>query len=119
MENINIKIHNYEQSKKQSKEIGNKIEVLLKQIPCDSRVFLDFDYKNKIFYGKLRVDCHGKSFLAKDQDALLVSLTNSLCKKIQKQAMKWKTTRTVEEITGIISMEMQEPVGFSSFKKAG
>ena len=103
MSNVNIKIHNYKFSEKQGKEIQHKLEFLLKQIPYSSFVTLDFDYREKTFYGKIKVDCYGKVFFAKNTDKLLSSLTTSLCKKIQKQVMKWKKTRTVEEITGIIA----------------
>lgn len=122
MENINLKIHNYKLSEKQTKELENKMDFLLKQIPCNSRVLLDFDYKDKVFYGKLKVDCGGKSFFSTDQDERLLSLTSSLCKKIQKQAMKWKKSRTIEEITGIIALEpylAKKGPGFHSYKKAG
>lgn len=104
MENVSLQIRNYKHSEKQNREIESKLEFLVKQIPCNSRVLLDFDYKDRIFYGKLRVNFNGKSFFSKGRDVLLVSLTGSLCKKLQKQIMKWKKSRTVEEITGIIAL---------------
>ena len=104
MENVTLQIRNYKYSEKQNKEIENKLEFLMKQIPCNSRVLLDFNYKDKIFYGKLKVDFNGKSFFSKGRDVLLPPLTNSLTKKLQKQIMKWKKSRTVEEITGIIAL---------------
>jgi len=104
VENINLKVHNYKCSEKQGKEIKNKLEFLLKQIPCNSRILLDFEYKDKIFRGKLKVKFNGKSFFSTDEDMMLTPLTSSLCKKVQKQVMKWKKSRTVEEITGVISL---------------
>ena len=122
MENVNLRINNYKYSEKQSKEIENKLEFLLKQIPCDSRVLLDFNYKDKVFYGKLKVEFHGKRFFSKDKNVVLVPLTGSLCKKIQKQVMKWKKSRTIEEITGIVSIKssgkMASSYDFYSYKKA-
>ena len=122
MENVNLKMHNYKYSEKQGKEIKNKLEFLLRQIPCDSRVLLDFDYKDKVFYGKLKVEFHGKSFFSKGKDVILAPLTGSLCKKVQKQVIKWKKSRTVEEITGIVTIKpsgkMESSSGFYSYKKA-
>ena len=109
MENVNLQVHNYKCNEKQNREIESKLEFLIKQIPCSSRVLLDFDYKDKVFYGKLKVDFNGKSFFSKGRDVLLAPLTSSLCKKLQKQVMKWKKSRTIEEITGVIAL--------SSYKK--
>ena len=118
MENLNFKIHNYKCNSKQEKAIKNKLEFLLKQIPYNSCVSIDFDYKDKIFYGKLKADFNGQSFFAKDQHNILTPLASSLCKKIQKQVMKWKKTRTIEEITGIIALKTdREDLPFS-YKKA-
>ena len=108
METLNIKIHNYEENKKQIRYIENKMDFLLKQIPCNSRVSLDFHYKDKLFYGKLKVDIMGKTFFSTDKGLLLNTLTGSLCKKIHKQIMKWKKSRTVEEITGVIALKSQK-----------
>ena len=105
MENVTLQIHNYNTSEKQNREVENKLEFLIKQIPCNSRVLLDFDYKDKVFYGKLKVDFNGKSFFSKGRDVLLSPLTSSLSKKVQKQIMKWKKSRTVEEITGVIALK--------------
>ena len=122
MENVNLQIYNYKYSEKQSKEVENKLECLIKQIPCNSRVFLEFDYKNKTFFGKLKVDFDGKSFFAKAEDIMMTSLTGSLCKKVQKQIMKWKQSRTVEEITGVIALspssETEEDIDPHSYNKA-
>ena len=104
MENVNLKVRNYKCSEKQDKEIKNKLELLLKQIPCNSRILLDFEYKDKVFHGKLKVKFNGKSFFSTDEDMMLTPLTSSLCKKVQKQVMKWKKSRTVEEITGVIAL---------------
>ena len=118
MDNINIKIHNYKESRQQLKDIHNKLEQLLRQVPYNSRVTLDYVYKNKSFYGKLKVDSAGKSFFSTDEDVLLNPLTASLCKKIQKQAQKWKKTRTLEDITGVIKLPARPKRNFSSYKKA-
>ena len=99
--NVCIKIQGYKHNEKPIKEIKKKMNFLLKQIPCDSRVHLDFEYKEKTFYGKLKVEAVGKTFIANDESALLNLLTSSLCKKVQKQIMKWKQSRTLEEITGV------------------
>ena len=122
MENFNLKTHNYKLSLHQKKEIQRKLEFFLRQVPCDSRVFLDLDYKNKIFYGKLKVDFSGKSFFSKGEDILPGSLAGSLFKKALKQVIKWKKSRTVEEITGIIAFEPrsnQAMADLSVYKKAG
>ena len=123
MENINLKSHNYQFTDRQIKEIHNKMDFLFKQIPFDSRVSLDFDYKDKVFYGKLKVDFYGKIFVSKGSSHLLGSLTAVLCKKTIKQVMKWKKTRTIEEITGIIAFEHPRKMGktsdFSAYKKVG
>lgn len=105
MENVNFKIRNYELSDEQNKQIKNKLEFLFKQIPFKSCVSLDFEYKNKVFYGKLKVDFNGKSFFAKDDATTIAPLTAMLCKKVLKQVMKWKKSRTTEEITGIIALD--------------
>jgi len=121
MEDINLKIHNYTSNEQQKKVIQSKMVGLLRQIPYDSHVLLDFNYQNKIFYGKLKVECIGKTFFSSDKNTLLSSLTVSLCKKIQKQVMKWKESRTVEEITGIISLnpdKISQGSSFYSHKKA-
>ena len=118
MENINIKIHNYKENQQQLKDIYSKLDYLLKQIPYNSRVTLDYNYKNKSFYGKLKVDSLGKSFFSTDEDILLTPLTVSLCKKVQKQVKRWKKSRTLEEITGIINLSNGSQGKFSSYKKA-
>ncbi len=102
MENVTLQIHNYKPSAKQNKEIENRLEFLMRQIPCKSCVTVDFEYKDKVFYGKLKVVFNGKSFFSKGKDVLLSPLTMTLSKKLQKQVMKWKKSRTTEEITGII-----------------
>ncbi|MCZ0933265.1 MAG: hypothetical protein OXJ52_08960 [Oligoflexia bacterium] len=118
MENINIKIHNYKENQQQLKDIYSKLDYLLKQIPYNSRVTLDYSYKNKSFYGKLKVDSTGKSFFSTDEDILLTPLTVSLCKKVQKQVKRWKKSRTLEEITGIINLSDGGQTKHSSYKKA-
>ena len=118
MENINIKIHNYRESQQQLKDIYSKLDHLLRRIPYNSRVTLDYSYKNKSFYGKLKVDSIGKSFISTDEDILLTPLTVSLCKKVQKQVKKWKKTRTLDEITGIINLSNETQDKLSSYKKA-
>ncbi len=121
MEHISLKAHNYKYSEKQGKTIKNKLEFLSKQIPCNSRIFLDFEYKDKAFSGKLMVNFNGKSFFSTDKDEMLASLTGSLCKKIQKQVMKWKKSRTLEEITGIIALkpsaQKKTANGLSAYRK--
>ena len=114
MENVNLKVHNYKCSEKQDKEIKNKLEFLLKQIPCNSRILLDFEYKDKVFHGKLKVKLNGKSFFSTGEDMMLTPLTGSLCKKVQKQIMKWKKSRTVEEITGVIALHPSNQIKKSS-----
>ena len=104
MENVNIQISNYKYDAKQRKQVERKIEFLLRQAPFNSRILLDFKYKDKVFFGKLKLDFDGNSFCASDEDAVLVSLTGRLCKKVHKQVMKWKKTRTVEDITGVIAL---------------
>ena len=118
MENINIKIHNYKESQQQLKDIYSKLDHLLQRIPYNSRVTLDYNYKNKSFYGKLKVDSAGKSFISSAEDILLTPLTVSLCKKVQKQVKKWKKTRTLDEITGIIKLSNENQSKLSSYKKA-
>ena len=105
MENASISIRNYQSNRKQMKAIENKLESLMRQLPCNSRLLLDFEYKKGVFYGKLRAELEGKSFFAGAEDEVLHSLTSSLCKKTQKQIMKWKKSRTAEEITGIIALK--------------
>ena len=95
MDNINIKIHNYKENQHQLKEIYSKLDHLLKRIPYNSRVTLDYSYKNKSFYGKLKVDSAGKSFFSTDEDILLTPLTVSLCKKVQKQVKRWKKNQNL------------------------
>ena len=103
--NINIKIRGYQHDDKPIKAIQRKMQVLLKQIPFNSRVHLDFEYKEKTFYGKLKVEAVGKTFIATDKAGMLDSLTSSLCKKAQKQIMRWKKSRTLEEITGVTDLK--------------
>ena len=116
MENINIKIRNYKENDEQLKEIYNKLDRLLKQIPYNSCVTLDCDYKNKSFQGKLKINSTGKSFFSTDEDILLTPLTASLCKKVKKQVRKWKKSRTLEEITGITNLN-NETQGPDFYKK--
>ena len=119
--NVSINFHGYTSTKRQVKNIEEKLEFLLKQIPCDSRVSLDFNYKEKVFNGKLRVVLLGKSFFSSDQSILLDPLTSSLCKKVQKQIRKWKKSRTLEEITGNIILNHEHPESLiaSSYKDTG
>ena len=104
MENISFQIHNYKINLKQNRDVEGKLDFLLKQIPCNSRIFFNVEYKGDIFYGKLKIRFDGKDFFAKDVSPLISSLTNSLIKKVQKQIMKWKKSRTSDEITGIIAI---------------
>ena len=121
MENVDIKVRNYTCTEKQNKNIKNKLEFLLRQVPCASYVSLELEYKDKAFYGKLKVNFNGKSFFATDEALMLAPLTSSLCKKVQKQVMKWKKTRTVEEITGVtvinLPAETDIPLEPSFYKK--
>ena len=105
---ITINFNDYKKTQDQVKSIHQKLELLIKQIPCNSRVTLDFNYKENKFYGTLKVDIIKKSFFSTDEALLLESLTHSLCKKALKQVMKWKKSRTLEEITGIISLNQEE-----------
>lgn len=119
MENINWKVRNYQFNERQKKSIENKLYFLLKQVPCSARVSMDLEYKNKTFYGKLKVDCHGKHFFSTDENAVLSSLVSSLYKKMQKQVLKWKRTRTTEDITGIIPINKSSaPLSWNVYKKA-
>ena len=123
MENVSLKVHNYKTSEKQNREIKYRLELLIKQIPYNSKVLLSFDYKDKFFYGKLTVNFDGKSFVSTDKNKILVPLTNSLSKKLQKQVMKWKKSRTAEEITGVIALGSPNKEGGwtkkESYLKAG
>ena len=116
VENVNLQIHNYKCSEKQMKNIENKVEMFIRQIPYKSRVSIDFTYENDSFSGKLKVDFNGKSFFARDSSPLIAPLTGILCKKVQKQIMKWKKTRTVEEITGTITLPQDKKKLLSQYK---
>ena len=73
------------------------------------------EYKDEVFSGKLNIRFDGKDFFAKDVSPLINSLVNSLIKKVQKQIMKWKKSRTSDEITGIIAIsnyQVQEDISF-------
>lgn len=118
MENINIKIHNYKESEQQLKNIYKKLDYLLQQVPCNSRLSLDYSYKNKSFSGKLKLDFAGKSFISSSENILLTPLTASLCKKALKQVKKWKKMRTSEDLTGIIKFPTESQAEISSYKKA-
>ena len=118
MENINIKIRNHKQSKKQLKDISSKLDFLLKQIPYNSCITLDCIYKNKSFYGKLKVDSTGKSFFSTGEEELLKSLVSLLCKKVHKQVKKWKKSRTLEEITCVTNLDCETQTDFPKYKKA-
>ena len=109
MENVHIQIRNYQYNDRQIRKIERKMEFLQKRIPCNSRVLLDFEYENKLFSGKLKLDFDGNSFCATDRHAVLGPLTGQLCKKAHKQVMKWKKSRTVEDITGIIPLNRHRP----------
>ena len=112
--NVSINFNNYNKTEEQLKRLHQKLEPLMRQIPCDSRVTLDFEYKNKLFYGKLKVELAKKLLFSKDESFLLESLAQSLCKKACKQVMKWKKSRTFEEITGIIDINKLEKTSSSS-----
>jgi len=101
---VTIRFNGYKKTNDQVKSINEKLDFLIKQIPCNSHVTLDFHYKDNKFYGKLKVDLMQKNFISSDENLLLGRLTHSLCKKTLKQVMKWKKSRTLDEITGIISL---------------
>lgn len=119
MENVNLQIHNYNCSDKQRKNLENKIETFMRQMPYKSRVSIDFVYKNQSFSGKLKADFNGKSLFVKGSSPLLKPLLGLLCKKVQKQILKWKKTRTLEEITGIIPLPEHKNSPLRLYKKAG
>jgi len=113
-----INFKDYRKTDNQLKKLRQKLDLLIKQIPCNSRVTLDFDYKDNKFYGKLKVDLIQKSFFSTDEGILLENLTHSLCKKALKQVMKWKKSRSLEEITGIIPLNRVDSLKFHSKKVA-
>ncbi|MCY4321057.1 MAG: hypothetical protein OXC37_01425 [Bdellovibrionaceae bacterium] len=116
MNNINIKIHNYKENPQQIKDIYSKLDHLLRLIPYNSRVNLDYIYKNRAFHGKLKIASSGKSFISTDEDILLAPLTVSLCKKIKKQIKRWKKTRTLDEITGNIKLPKRKQEDLLNYK---
>lgn len=118
MENVNLQIHNYKCNEKQMKNLEHKIDMFIRQIPYKSRVSIDFTYANNSFSGKLKVDFNGKSFFAKDSSSLITPLAGILCKKVQKQIMKWKKTRTVEEITGVTLLPKDKKKFQKQYNKA-
>ena len=115
--NVSINFNNYNKTEEQFKRLHQKLEPLMRQIPCDSRVTLDFEYKKKVFYGKLKVELSKKVLFSKDESVLLENLTHSLCKKACKQVMKWKKSRTFEEITGIIEINKLEASASPGYQK--
>lgn len=115
---IHINIKNYKKTDAQMKEVQNRLDHLLKQIPYNSCISLDFDYKNKTFYGKLKVVSVGKTFFSTEEGVLLPVLTNSLCKKVQKQVKKWKKSRSLDEITGVVSLNPSYQAGVLSLEEA-
>ena len=117
MDNINLQIHNYNCTEQQKKRLENKIEMFMRQIPYNSKVSIDFLYEKNSFTGKLKVDFNGKSVFTKDSSPLITSLLGVLCKKAQKQILKWKKNRTVEEITGIMVLPENTKKFPSEYKK--
>ena len=114
---VSINFNNYNKTEKQIKHIHQKLDFLIKQIPCNSRITLDLNYKEKLFFGKLKIDLLKKSFFSSDEGPLLETLTQSLCKKAHKQVMKWKKSRTLEEITGIIALKSGNTIDSPSHYK--
>ncbi len=106
LKHFDLKMTNYKCGREQNKAIKEKMTNLFNQAPYNSRISLNIDYSEaeKAFHGKLKVFSDKKIFFARETEKMIPGLISSLCKKARKQMMKWKETRTYEEITGIIDL---------------
>ena len=115
-EDFTLRTHDYTLSPEQSDGIHDKLNSLVLQAPMDSGIEMDLYYKDGVFSGKLSVFSGGKSFYATGEHSSAILLMRDMHKKMKKQLMRWKKSRSRDEITGVIRLNSLHP---DSFKKAG
>ena len=94
---------------------------LVSRAPVYSQIELNLCYESQgSFSGKLHIFSGRKSFYVAGEGATLNSLVKSLYKKIRKQLMRWKKSRSRDDITGVFRLSSLAPSceDQESFKKA-
>ena len=103
-QDFQIYTHNYTLNPKQEKVIQDTMDSLSQKVPCHSIIHIDLEYQNNAFGGKLKIITNKKVFFSQDLAKTIPQLFKGLNKKTTKQVMKWKKSRTKQDITGIIDL---------------
>ena len=121
LDRFEMKLTNCKFDKGQNQVVKEKVTNLFNQAPYNARISLDIDYSKseKAFHGKLKVFSDKRIFFAKETEKMIPGLIGSLCKKAQKQIMKWKESRTYEDITGIIDLSKYAQARSKDLRRAG
>lgn len=112
---------NFILSARQRTTIYHIMNTLVAQAPVYSRIELNLYYeKEGLFSGKLHIFSGKKSFYVTGEGETVNFLVRNLYKKIQKQLMRWKRSRSRDEITGAFQLTTLSSFNVSeSVKKAG
>lgn len=95
---------------------------LVSRAPVCSQIELNLHYENGgSFSGKLRIFSGKKSFYVTGEGLTVNSLVKNMYKKIQKQLMRWKKSRSRDEVTGVFQLASLSSSGddSESVKEAG
>ena len=106
---------NFPLTSAQKTAVCHVMNSLVSRAPVYSQVELNLYYESEGgFSGKLRIFSGKKSFYVSAEGVTVNSLVKSLYKKIRKQLMRWKKSRSRDEITGVFRL----PSLLSSFEEA-
>ena len=90
---------------KQKTTVYHIMHSLVSQAPVYSQIELNLYYENEgEFSGKLHIFSGKKSFYVTGEGPTVNSLVKNMYKKIQKQLMRWKKSRSRDEITGVFQL---------------
>ncbi|MCY4512353.1 MAG: hypothetical protein OXB86_01540 [Bdellovibrionales bacterium] len=96
---------NFILSAKQKTTIHHIMNILVAQAPVYSQIELNLYYeKEGLFSGKLHIFSGKKSFYVTGEGETVNFLVRNLYKKIQRQLMRWKKSRSRDEITGVFQL---------------
>ena len=104
-ENTNIYFKDIPSSKKDLISAKDNLDQLLRRAPCGSICRLKITKSFLGFKGVLTITSKDKNFLVEKTKKSLAALQEELFQDISEKLAAWKKERSIDEITGVISLE--------------
>ena len=86
-------------------EAKEQLDRLLRYVPCESICRLKISKSFRGFKGVLKVSSRDKIFLVEEKSSSIANLQKILFHQMTTQLDQWKKERSIDEITGVISLK--------------